>query len=207
MKIVIADDVEIVRNGLKTIIEQDSELTVCGLAKDGNEAYSLCHKLLPDIILMDMQMPNCDGALATQKIKQDFPNIKVLVLTTFDDKQTVGKALASGADGYILKNVDESKLAAAIKSTVSGIKVLGADVFDNVKNRFITSNQNSNIDITEREKELLVLIADGLSNKEIAEKMFLSAGTVRNLVSALLVKLKLKDRTQLAVFAVKNDYI
>lgn len=133
MKIVIADDVEIVRNGLKTIIEQDSELTVCGLAKDGNEAYSLCHELLPDIILMDMQMPNCDGALATQKIKQDFPNIKVLVLTTFDDKQTVGKALASGADGYILKNVDESKLAAAIKSTVSGIKVLGADVFDNVK--------------------------------------------------------------------------
>ncbi len=207
MKIVIADDVEIVRNGLKTIIEQDSELTVCGLAKDGNEAYSLCNKLLPDIILMDMQMPNCDGALATQKIKQDFPNIKVLVLTTFDDKQTVGKALASGADGYILKNVDESKLAAAIKSTVSGIKVLGADVFDNVKNRLITGNRSRNIDITEREKELLVLIADGLSNKEIAEKMFLSAGTVRNLVSALLVKLNLKDRTQLAVFAVKNDYI
>ena len=152
-------------------------------------------------------MLSCDGGNATLKIKRDFPEIKVLVLTTFDDKATVNKALASGADGYVLKGVDESKLSNAIKSTIMDINVFGKTVFENLKSKFANSSVNEQINLTKRERELLVNVAEGLSNREISEKMFLSEGTVRNNISALLLKLKLRDRTQLAVYAVKNDYI
>ena len=131
IKVIIADDDEIFRNGLKIIIEQDSDIKVCGLAGDGNAAYNLCKSENPDIVLMDMQMPYCDGSSATYKIKQDFPNIKVLVLTTFDDKATITKALSSGADGYVLKDVDETKIVNAIKSTMLDINVFGKSVCDN----------------------------------------------------------------------------
>lgn len=207
IKIVIADDDDIFRNGLKLIIEQDKDIQVCGVASDGNMAYSLCESNKPDLVLMDMQMPCCDGGKATLKIKCDFPEIKVLVLTTFDDRATVNKALSSGADGYVLKGVDESKLSNAIKSTIMDINVFGKTVFENVKSKFANVSVNESINLTKREKELLVNVAEGLSNREISEKMFLSEGTVRNNISALLLKLKLRDRTQLAVYAVKHDYI
>ena len=130
IKVIIADDDDIFRNGLKIIIEQDSDIKVCGLTGDGNAAYNLCKSENPDIVLMDMQMPYCDGSDATFKIKQEFPNIKILVLTTFDDKATVSKALTSGADGYVLKDVDETKIVNAIKSTMLDINVFGKTVFD-----------------------------------------------------------------------------
>lgn len=152
-------------------------------------------------------MLSCDGGNATLKIKCDFPEIKVLVLTTFDDKATVNKALSSGADGYVLKGVDEGKLSNAIKSTIMDINVFGKTVFENLKNKFANSSVDEQINLTKRERELLVNVAEGLSNREISEKMFLSEGTVRNNISALLLKLKLRDITQLAVYAVKNDYI
>lgn len=206
IKVIIADDDEIFRNGLKIIIEQDKDIKVCGLAGDGNAAYNLCKSENPDIVLMDMQMPYCDGSDATFKIKQEFPNIKILVLTTFDDKATITKALSSGADGYVLKDVDETKIVNAIKSTLLNINVFGKSVFDNLKNKLI-NNSTPAVKLTNRETELIVNVAKGLSNKEIAKNMFLSEGTVRNNISALLLKLKLRDRTQLAVYAVKNDYI
>ncbi len=207
IKIVIADDDSIVRNGLKTIIEQDKDIKVCGVAENGIVAYDLCRSMSPDLVLMDMQMPACDGSDATKRIKTDFPKIKVLVLTTFDDKETVSKALSSGADGYVLKGVDEDKLSNAIKSTVMGINVFGTAVFNSIKNKYVSRTDKNQAKLTPREKELLTLVAQGLSNKEIAEKMFLSDGTVRNNISSLLEKLNMKDRTQLAVYAVKNDYI
>lgn len=176
------------------------------LAGDGNAAYNLCKSENPDIVLMDMQMPYCDGSDATFKIKQEFPNIKILVLTTFDDKATVSKALTSGADGYVLKDVDETKIVNAIKSTMLDINVFGKTVFDSLKEKLAKNNTHT-VKLTNRETELLVNVAKGLSNKEIAKTMFLSDGTVRNNISALLLKLNLKDRTQLAVYAVKNDYI
>ena len=191
---------------LTNVYEQDKDIKVCGLAGDGNAAYNLCKSENPDIVLMDMQMPYCDGSDATFKIKQEFPNIKVLVLTTFDDKATVSKALTSGADGYVLKDVDENKIINAIKSTLLNINVFGKSVFDNLKNKLI-NNSTPAVKLTNRETELIVNVAKGLSNKEIAKTMFLSDGTVRNNISALLLKLNLKDRTQLAVYAVKNDYI
>ncbi|MDD5795934.1 MAG: response regulator transcription factor [Oscillospiraceae bacterium] len=207
IKIVIADDDSIVRNGLKTIIEQDKDIKVCGVAENGIVAYDLCRSMSPDLVLMDMQMPACDGSDATKRIKTDFPKIKVLVLTTFDDKETVSKALSSGADGYVLKGVDEDKLSNAIKSTVMGINVFGTAVFNSIKNKYVSRTDKNQAKLTPREKELLTLVAQGLSNKEIAGKMFLSDGTVRNNISSLLEKLNMKDRTQLAVYAVKNDYI
>ena len=204
IKIIIADDVEILRNGLKTIIEQDSEIEVCGLASDGNEAFRLCKELSHDLILMDMSMPVCDGATATKMIKENYSQIKVLVLTTFDDSKTVNEALASGADGYILKSVDEKKLTHAIKSAVSDINVFETTVFNKIKKNNPKPNLNL-LNITPREKEIIILVAQGLSNKDIAKQLYLSDGTVRNIISNLLYKLDLKDRTQLAVFAVKND--
>jgi DNA-binding NarL/FixJ family response regulator len=206
IKVIIADDDDIFRNGLKIIIEQDSDIKVCGLAGDGNAAYNLCKSENPDIVLMDMQMPYCDGSDATFKIKQEFHNIKILVLTTFDDKATITKALSSGADGYVLKDVDEIKIVNAIKSTMLDINVFGKTVFDSLKGKLAKNNTHT-VKLTNRETELLVNVAKGLSNKEIAKTMFLSDGTVRNNISALLLKLNLKDRTQLAVYAVKNDYI
>ena len=202
INVIIADDDDIFRNDLKIIIEQDKDIKVCGLASNGNSAYDLCKTEKPDIVLMDMQMPYCDGSSATYKIKQDFPNIKVLVLTTFDDKAT----LTSGADGYVLKDVDETKIVNAIKSTMLDINVFGKTVFDSLKEKIVKNNTHA-VKLTNRETELLVNVAKGLSNKEIAKTMFLSEGTVRNNISALLLKLKLRDRTQLAVYAVKNDYI
>ena len=130
----------------------------------------------------------------------------MLVLTTFDDKATVSKALTSGADGYVLKDVDETKIVNAIKSTMLDINVFGKTVFDSMKEKLVKNNTHT-VKLTNRETELLVNVAKGLSNKEIAKTMFLSEGTVRNNISALLLKLKLRDRTQLAVYAVKNDYI
>ena len=130
----------------------------------------------------------------------------MLVLTTFDDKATVSKALTSGADGYVLKDVDETKIVNAIKSTMLDINVFGKTVFDSMKEKLVKNNTHT-VKLTNRETELLVNVAKGLSNKEIAKTMFLSDGTVRNNISALLLKLNLKDRTQLAVYAVKNDYI
>lgn len=206
IRVVIADDDDIFRNGLKVIIEQDSDIKVCGLADNGNTAYNLCKTEKPDIVLMDMQMPDCDGGNATLKIKQDFPGIKVLVLTTFDDKATVSKALSSGADGYVLKDVDENKIVNAIKSTMMDINVFGKTIFESIKGKLVNSRSDT-IRLTDRETELLVNIAKGMSNKEISKTMFISEGTVRNNISALLLKLNLRDRTQLAIYAVKNDYI
>lgn len=207
INILIADDNEIFRNGLKTIIELDKDIKVCGLADNGKTAYDLCKLYKPDLVLMDMQMPDCDGGNATLNIKRDFPQIKILVLSTFDDKITMGKALLSGVDGYILKGVDENKLSCAIKSTLEGINVFGTTIYESVKNKFVFNEDSNEIKLTVREKELMILIAQGLSNKEISKKMFLSEGTVRNNISALLLKLNLRDRTQLAVYAVKNDYL
>ncbi|MDR2737074.1 MAG: response regulator transcription factor [Gracilibacteraceae bacterium] len=204
IRVMIADDEMIVRFGLKTILEKDEEISVCGFAADGLEAWELCAQKKPDLILMDIRMPRCNGDVATCRIKEAFPHIKVLILTTFYDKQTVSAVLSSGADGYLLKGVNEAKLVNAIKSTLAGVNVFDTEVFNNIKIKFYSGESSVN-NLTERERELLSWIANGNNNKKIAEKMFLSEGTVRNNISLLLEKLELNDRTQLAVYAVKHD--
>lgn len=207
IKVIIADDVQILRAGLKAVLSQDSEIKVVGEASDGKEAYELCIRQRPDVVLMDMRMPGHDGGYGTRKIKDNFPEIKVLVLTTFDDKETVDKAISSGADGYILKEMDNDKIISSIKVVAGGINVFCDNVFRSIKKEVVVQQDAKNFDLTEREIDFLRLICDGYDNKEIAAKLYLAEGTVRNGISRLLEKLSLKDRTQLAVFAIKNNIV
>ena len=207
IKVLLADDVRIMRAGLKAVISGDSEISVVGEASDGKEAYEMSVRLKPDVVLMDMRMPDFDGSYGTRKIKSTLPDVKVLVLTTFDDKETVDKAISSGADGYILKEMDNDKIINSIKAVAGGISVFCNNIFRSIKQDVVVQQDAKNFDLTEREIDFLRLICDGYDNKEIASKLFLAEGTVRNGVSRLLVKLNLKDRTQLAVFAIKNNLI
>ena len=207
IKVIIADDVQILRSGLKAVLSQDSDIKVVGEASNGKEAYELCIRFHPDVVLMDMRMPDHDGGYGTRKIKDNFSDIKVLVLTTFDDKETVNKAISSGADGYILKEMDNDKIINSIKAVAGGINVFCDNVFRSIKKDVVVQQDAKNFGLTERETEFIRLICDGCDNKEIAAKLFLAEGTVRNGISRLLEKLELKDRTQLAVFAIKNNIV
>lgn len=207
INVIIADDIQILRAGLKAVLSHDNDIKVAGEASNGKEAYELCVRLRPDVVLMDMRMPDYDGGYGTRKIKDNFPNIKVLVLTTFDDKETVDKAISSGADGYILKEMDNDKIINSIKVVAGGINVFCDNVFQSIKKEVVVQQDAKNYDLTEREINFLKLICDGCDNKEIAAELYLAEGTVRNGISRLLEKLKLKDRTQLAVFAIKNNIV
>ena len=204
IKVVIADDIQILRQGLKAILEQDDEIEVAGLAADGREAWQLCRKLKPDVVLMDMRMPQYDGSYGITRIKADFPDIRVLVLTTFDDRETVDAAVQGGADGYILKEMEDDKVIQSVKAVCAGIRVFGGSVFEGMRRQMAPAGAGADLDLTPRERDIMRLVAQGMDNREIAAGLFLAEGTVRNNISRLLEKLKLKDRTQLAVFAVKN---
>ena len=207
IKVILADDVKILRAGLKAVLVSDEDINVVGEASDGKEAYEMCVRLKPDVVLMDMRMPDYDGGYGTRKIKDTLPDVKVLVLTTFDDKETVEKAISSGADGYILKEMDNDKIINSIKAVAGGINVFCDNIFRSIKKDVLLQQDAKNFDLSDREIEFLRLICDGYDNKEIASRLFLAEGTVRNGVSGLLEKLGLKDRTQLAVFAIKNNLI
>ena len=205
IKVLIVDDVMILCQGLKAILQQDTEICVVGMSHNGKEAFEQCKELQPDVVLMDMRMPEFDGAYAIKEIKEAYSHIKILVLTTFDDEETIEKAIFSGADGYILKEMEDGKIIHSIKSVAHGISVLGGTVFQAVKNNWKTPGTYSvELNLTEREREFIHLICQGYSNKEIASMVCLAEGTVKNNLSRILEKLNLKDRTQLAVYAVKN---
>ena len=207
IKVIIADDIPVLRSGLKAVLSQDSDIKVVGEASNGQEAYELCIRQHPDVVLMDMRMPEHDGGYGTRKIKNNFKDIKVLVLTTFDDKETVNRAVSCGADGYILKEMDSDKIISSIKAVAGGINVFCDNVFRSIKQDVVVQQEAKDFGLTERESDIIKLICDGCDNKEIAAKLFLAEGTVRNSISRLLEKLELKDRTQLAVFAIKNNIV
>ena len=224
IRVIIADDMQILRKGLRAILSQDEDIEVVATAGDGKEAFEKCKALKPDVVLMDMRMPGYDGAYGISAIKAELPNVKALVLTTFDDDETIEKAMTSGADGYILKEMDDDKITTAIKNVHDGIGVFGGSVIsymrqhitaggtaasdsektDNVKNAGNINAEDPDLNLTDRERDIIRLVAQGYDNKEIAAELFLAEGTVRNLVSRLLEKIDLKDRTQLAVYAVKH---
>lgn len=213
IKVIIADDLGMLRQGIQVVLEQDSNISVVGLAADGKEAFELCGEHRPDVVLMDMRMPEYDGVYGTKHIKETYPDTKVLILTTFDDDETVSEAMESGADGYILKEMDNTKIIQSVKAVSNGISVLGANVYSGIQKRIASTNRRSEpansaaLELSEREREIIILITEGYDNKNIAQKLFLAEGTVRNIISRMLDKLGLKDRTQLAVFAVKNNII
>lgn len=204
MKLLIVDDDGLIRDSLKLLFETNKsensdENWTARTAENGLRALELCREELPDIVLMDIRMPVCDGVEATRKIKAEFPDVKIVMLTTFSDDGYIASAINAGAEGYLLKSTP----ADGIIERLNVIKK-GAQVFD--KSVRLTAkidgedNTKKQLDgLTARENEILELVATGLSNGEIAAKLFLSQGTVRNAVSVILEKLNLRDRTQLAV--------
>lgn len=200
IKIVIADDSDFVRDGLRIILDMDEEFQVIGCAKNGREAIELSSKNKVDIILMDIQMPEVDGIEATKEIVKKSLG-KVLVLTTFDDYDLVEKAIQNGAKGYLIKNHTPEKLKQMIKSLYNGVNVLDEKVFEKIAKRSNCMNVGfDNSVFTERELEIIESVAEGLSNKEIAAKLFIGEGTVKNHISTILEKGDLDHRTQLAVY-------
>lgn len=213
IKVIIADDIQILRQGLRAILSQDPEILVAGLAADGKEALELCRKQQPDVVLMDMRMPQYDGSWGISRIKKQFPQIKILVLTTFDDQETVDAAIINGADGYILKEMEDDKVIQSVKAVCAGMRIFGDSVFEGMRRQMHSAKTSEPQDeklaarivsLTERERDIMRCVAQGMDNKEIAAELFLAEGTVRNHISRILEKLNLKDRTQLAVFTVKN---
>lgn len=207
MNIVIIDDDPLVSEALRTILETDRDVRVLSLGKDGSEALPLYEKFLPDILLMDIRMKNMTGLEAGEEVLSRYPDARILFLTTFSDDDYVIKALRMGAKGYLLKQKFES-IVPSLKAVMAEQSVFGEEVIARLPLFRETSQRTApaleEYRLTPRELEILSLIADGLSNKEIAEKLFISEGTVRNAISLQLEKLRLRSRTQLAIFYLKN---
>lgn len=205
MKIIIVDDDKLVGISLKTIIEASGEISVAAVGLNGAEAIKLYDSIKPDILLMDIRMDTMTGLDAGEQIIKAHPEARILYLTTFADDEYIIRALKIGAKGYILKQDFESILP-ALKAVYAGQSVFGEDIVAKIPNLLSRSQKADLVDygITEKEAEVIRLIAEGLSNREIAGTLFLSEGTVRNAISVIMDKLELKRRTQLAIFYYKN---
>jgi DNA-binding NarL/FixJ family response regulator len=188
------------------LLELEEDFEVIGAAVNGQEAFALCQKEHPDLVLMDIRMPVMDGVLGTKLIKEHYPAIKVVLLTTFKDDEYIKEALRNGAEGYILKSQPADSIVDSLRAAGKGTIVLERAVASSLSAMLKEDNKKARADLqlTDREMEILELVGQGLSNREIAEMLFLSEGTVRNYVTALLEKLNLRDRTQLAIFYLKN---
>ncbi|SET56844.1 two component transcriptional regulator, LuxR family [Oceanobacillus limi] len=209
IRILLAEDQIMVRQGLKMMIETDEEFRITGEADNGKEAVSLCENQMFDIAILDIRMPVMDGLEAAKVIQSRWPNTKVLVLTTFDDNQYVMEALRIGVSGYILKNADTESLLRSIRSALRG----GLSIEDKVAAKVMPlllnreERQEADPSLTSRERDILTCIGEGLSNNEIAERLAISVGTVKNNTSQILNKLELRDRTQLAIYAIRHNLV
>lgn len=208
IKVLLVDDQSLIRQGLKALLELEADLEIIGEAENGEVAINLVAQLQPDVVLMDIRMPIMDGVAATREIQKHFPGVKILVLTTFDDEEYVKAALQNGAMGYLLKDTPSEELAVAIRAVHKGYTQLGPGIVSKLVTQFARvqptnapSVPPSLAELTPREKEVLRLIATGASNREIAQKLYISEGTVKNHVTNMLNRLNLRDRTQAAIFA------
>ncbi|MFB7159855.1 MULTISPECIES: response regulator [unclassified Lysinibacillus] len=211
-RILLVEDQTIVRNGLKMMIEQDETLQITAEASNGREALVLLEKVYVDLVLMDIRMPEMSGIEATKHIRSHFPNVKILILTTFDDEEYAFQTLKDGASGFLVKSSEPAKLIASIHSVLDGGMVIQEDVAAKLMPRLLqqTTTKVSTTQLstlTERELTIIQLIGEGKTNKEIADSLFLSVGTVKNHLTHILQKLALRDRTQLAIYAVRNGIV
>ena len=201
MNILIVDDDFLVAGALKTILETQEDFHVPACGSDGSEAAALFRQHRPDVLLMDIRMKDMNGLDASAEILREFPEARILLLTTFSDDEYIIKALKLGAKGYLLKQ-DYQNIVPAVRAVYSGQTVFGDAIVSKIPSLLQRppAFDYASCDINDRELEIIRLIADGLSNKEIASALYLSEGTVRNYLSSILDKLELRDRTQVAVF-------
>jgi len=203
--VLIVDDDALIRDSLKILLELEEDIEVIGAVSNGQEAYRFCLKEKPDVVLMDVRMPVMDGVLGTKLIKENFKDVKVIILTTFRDDEYIREAIKNGAEGYILKNQSSDSIIDCLRTVHKGNAVFQKDIAEVLTSMMEKEKKRKpDVDLTARETEVLKLISEGLSNKEISAKLYLSEGTVRNYVTALLEKLDLRDRTQLAIYYLKN---
>ena len=207
VRLLLVDDQEIIRQGIKSLLQSQPDFEVVGEAANGKQAISQVEALHPDMVLMDVRMPIMDGIAATKAIIQKFPQVKILILTTFDDDEYISEGMKFGAKGYLLKDTPLEPLANAIRLVCAGHTHLGPGLFEKIitgTNEVIEKNPSPPHELQEltpREKEVLSLIAKGANNREIAKFLFISERTVKNHVTSILTRLNLRDRTQAAIFA------
>lgn len=208
MKVIICDDQAIVRDGLELLLKLEPDIDVVALAQDGAEAVEQTARFMPDLVLMDLKMPGLNGVEATRQICARFPAVKVLVLTTFDDDEWVFDAVRAGAAGYLLKDTPRDKVVEAIRGTAAGRSYVDPLVAGKLLDQVARKQEQPRTLITDkltgREVDVFRLIARGLSNADIADRLHLSEGTVRNHVSAIFAKLNVSDRTQAAIIAIHH---
>jgi DNA-binding NarL/FixJ family response regulator len=211
IRILIVDDQALIRDGLRSLLEAQPDLQVIGDAEHGADALDRIQALVrlatpPDIVLLDIRMPVMDGVAATQQITAKFPDIRVLILTTFDDEEYVSQAIRYGAKGYLLKDTPSKDLAIAIRSVHEGYTYLGPGLMEKaLTSPSIPAPISENNDLTPREQEVLALLCQGAENREIATTLFISERTVKNHITNILTRLGLKNRTQAALWAQKNQ--
>lgn len=207
IRVLLVEDQQIVRQGLKMILEQDGNLKVVHEASNGKEAIEIVRKSPVDIVMMDIRMPEMNGIEATQIIRKEFPDLKIIILTTFNDEEYAYETLKEGANGFLLKTAAPEKLIEAIHSALKGGLTLHDEVAAKVMPRLLERVEKPaiDVDLTERELVITKLVGEGKTNKEIANELYLSVGTVKNHITTILQKIGLRDRTQLAIYAVKHD--
>lgn len=207
IKVMLVDDEQLIRSGLKIMLETYPDIEVIHQAGNGREAFECCKKEVPDVVLMDIRMPVSTGIEGTKLIKEAYPEVKIVMVTTFQDTEYIVEAMQYGASGYLLKDSSYESIYDGIKVALSGKVVMDATVSEKlvmqpkVPASSIEKKDISSFGLTDREIELIRLVSQGLNNKEISEALFLSEGTVKNNISTILSKLALRDRTQLVIFA------
>ncbi|WP_176967968.1 response regulator transcription factor [Proteiniborus ethanoligenes] len=214
----IVDDQRLMREGLKTILDLEEDISVIELADTGEDALRKIKIQEPDVVLMDIRMPVMDGVECTAAIKRDYPHIKVVILTTFDDDEYIIDALCNGAEGYILKDLPSEKLISSIRDVYNGNSIMqpeiAAKVIACVKrnkssssgDRFATAKGQSD-ELTDREKEILTLVARGMNNNEIAKSLYLSVGTVKNHIRSIYEKIDVNERSKAIIYAMEHHYL
>ncbi len=210
-KVIIVDDEVLIRDGLKMMLSLFEDIEVVATATNGKEAFNCCQNHDVDVVLMDIRMPEYDGVMGTRLIREAFPQIKVLILTTFNDQAYIHDALHYGASGYLLKDSSHEVIYESIKSTLTGNVIFHPEVANQLLTAHVPVKKEANIyeqyRLSEKELSIIRHIAEGLSNKEIGAKLFLSEGTIKNHITNILFKLELRDRTQIAIFAFKNGLV
>lgn len=218
IKVMIVDDQRLMREGLKTILELKQDIEVAGLAENGRDALDKIPEVQPGVVLMDIRMPVMDGVECTGIIRERYPNIKVLILTTFDDDEFIIDALKNGAAGYILKDLSAEKLVGSIRDVYQGNSIMQSEIAAKLISHITGTNRDAlreNVpddkkplsELTDRENEVLRLVGKGMSNIEIGKKLYISEGTVKNYISSLYSKLDINERSKLTLYAIDNKYV